>query len=133
MTELMVPEPDDHSGPAGHARMDGILAEEQAEGRVVGIRLLTPDHVTGVYILKADLPAGLFEMFPDTFAKEDPDISVFDIARGVTFTRCFEELLAGALGNDDHGMPPLIEPLFQAGQKTIQRKGDLGNKTEVHL
>jgi hypothetical protein len=94
MGELVVPEADNHSGSACHACVYGIMPHQQAEGRVVWVRLLTPDHVTGVYVLKVDLHAGPLEMFLNAVTEQDPDVPVFDVARGVPFARCCEEFLA---------------------------------------
>ena len=122
MGELMVPEADDHAGPARHAGVYGIMPHQQAEGRVMRVRLLTPDHITGVYVLKVDLHADPFEMFFHAVTEKDPYISVLDIARGVPLTRRLEKLLAGAFSNDDHGMTPLLEPLLQSREQTIERE-----------
>src|SRR5512143_3519827 len=133
MGELVVPEAYCHAGPASHAGVYGIMAHQQAQGGVVRVRGLTPDNVTGVYVLEVDLHAGLLEMLLDAVTEKGPDIAVLDIARGVPLTRRLEELLAGAFGNDDHRVSPPPEPFFQGGKQAIERERDLGYETEVHL
>jgi len=113
MGELIVPKPDYHAGSACHPGVDSIVPKEQAECRVMRVGLAASDHVTGVYVLKVNLHAGLFEILLDTIAKQDADITILDITGGVTFSRCFAEFLSGALSNNDHGMAPPLDPLLQ--------------------
>ncbi len=49
--------PDHHVGPTRHPRMHGVVPEQQAEGRVVGIGRLAADDVARVDVLEVDLPA----------------------------------------------------------------------------
>src|SRR5512135_1573530 len=133
MGELVVPKAHEYPGPASHAGVYGMMAHKLAQGRVVRVRRLTPYDVAGVHVLEVDLRALLFEMLPDAVAEEDPDIAVSDIARDVPLARRGEELLAGALGDDDDGVPSPLDALLQGGEKTVKREGGLRYKAEVHL
>ena len=55
MGEFIAPETDHHVGPPCYAGMNGILSQEETEGRVIGIRRHAPDGVTWIDVLQTEL------------------------------------------------------------------------------
>ena len=74
-------------GPAAHAGMHGVLAQQQAEGRVVGVGRLAADDVAGVDVLEVALRPATAEMPLDGVTQEDADVAELGVARGIALRR----------------------------------------------
>ncbi len=109
------------------------MPEQQAERRVVRGRRYASDRVAGVDVLETDCRAALPEVILDRVSKISTDVAVLDVARRVARGGLGEEVLAGALGDDDHRVTTVVEPLSQRCQKLVEGERHLGHQAEIHL
>ena len=88
-----------------------------------------------MYFRFASVPLFL-EVGLDAVAQEDADVGLQAVAGFVDAGFLFEEILAGALGDDDDGMVALDDAAVQRGQKAlgaVEVDGDFGNEHEIDL
>ena len=113
MREVVIPEADDHVGAPAETRVDRVLSEEQAEGRIVRGRRHASDGVAGIDVLERDRGADPLEVVGDRVAQKDADIAVPDVARRVALSALRHQILAGAFSDHDHRVASALEPLLQ--------------------
>lgn len=120
MSEFPSPVADYHIGSSGHAGMYGVMAEQQAERRVVGGGRHGSDRIAGVDVLQVQFHVLAMEVLLYGILEKQADIAKTDIAGCVMFTGLFHEILASSFGNNDHSMPSQQQPLVQRLEKTLQ-------------
>ena len=69
--EALVPEANDHVRPTRHRRMHGVLAQQEAEFGVQGVRRETADQVAGVDVAHGAGDFPLRQMGQDSFSQEE--------------------------------------------------------------
>ncbi len=113
--------------------MDGVVAQQQAIGRVIGVGRQAADDVAGVDVLQIDGHAQLLEVGDDGLAQEKADVAQFDIAGSVGARLAADEVLPRALGHGNDGMAARRQPVAQGGQECRQRERLLRHEAEVDL
>ena len=82
---------------------------------------------------RLQLPAASRKMLLDGVTEKDADIAELDIARGIAPLCGCQQLLPGTLGDSDHCMAALLQPLLQMGEEAVEGKGNLRHQAEIYL
>ena len=102
MNVAIVPASHDQSCLAGHAGVDGGLTEAHAVGAILRRSGDTANHVAWVNILERELRLALLKILFDFLLEKNADVSKA-LVSGRVGSGSFNEILAGALGDDDDG------------------------------
>ena len=135
MNVAIVPASHDQSCLAGHAGVDSGLTEAHAVGAILRRSGDTANHVAWVDILERELRLALLKIIFDFLLEKNADVSKA-LVPGRVGSGSFNEILAGALGNDDDGVPALhdsLSELFEQAVITLEREGHFGNKHAIGI
>ncbi|KAJ8578397.1 hypothetical protein ON010_g804 [Phytophthora cinnamomi] len=124
------------TGVAGHGAVHGVLAQQHAVQTVGGVGRHRADHVRRVNVLDGALLALLGKVLLDAVLHEGTDGRQLLVATGVSFHRRAQQLLAGALGDDDHTVTLLLHnalKVVQAAARAIKLDRDLRDQTQVDI
>jgi len=137
VNHAVVNEADDQPGAARHGRVHGVARQAVAQDGVLGVRRQPADRVTRVDVAHVDGRAPGAEVGGDAVFEEQADVGVLDVARGVRLHLVArDQVLAGALGDDDHRVALAFEPPLKHGQQAalaVQLEGLLGDQAVVDL
>ena len=111
---------DDAVGASGHCRVDGGAREHVAADGVGADGRDAADGVAGVEVLDGGLDALGLEVRRDPLFEELADVLLEDVAGGVArFGFAGDQVLPGALGDDDDGMVLRGKAPLQRGEKPV--------------
>src|SRR6185436_15897413 len=108
--KVMIPETDDHIGAAAEPGVDGALAEQQAERRIVRRCGYAPDRVAGIDVLQVDRRAAPLDVRADRLAQKDTNVAVLDVARCVALAAARHQILPRSFGHHDRRVAATLEP-----------------------
>src|SRR3990172_7618640 len=118
--KVLVPVPDDHIRPPRQTCMNGILPQQQAKCRIVGIRREAADYIARIDVLQRQRLFLLLEVFCYSLLQKQPDIRSEDIARCISGRiAALGQVPAGTLSHDDKGVVLAVQPLLQRSQEAI--------------
>ena len=115
------------------AGVHGIVAQKEAECRVMGGCRYAPDRITGIEVFQIHRQSGFLEVSSYGVPQENADVPETYIARCIPLVVLTTKVLARAFSYHDNRVSPKRKPLSEGGQETFKGKGDFRDETEVHV
>ena len=123
---------------AGHRAVHRVLGEHFAEDRIGAVRRQAADQVRRVEVFDCQVDVALLAPGSDRVAQEFADVVVQLVSGFVAlFGVLLEQVLPGALGDDDDRVLAELEPPLEARQKrvfaVVERERVLRDQAVVHM
>ena len=113
--------------------MHGIVAQQQAERRILGVCGHAPDGVAGVNILQVHLYPGFIKVVFDLIRYKNAYIPKANVPGCIALLALLHQVLSGSFSSHDNCVPSSLQPILQCVQEGLDGESNFWHHAEVYV